>query len=73
MIKPITLQIDADVADAFNRASLSQQRAMQTIVSLWLKQMVKPDSLEAITQEIRQEAASNGLTAAVLDDLLSND
>ena len=72
MTKPITLQIDADVADAFNQASSSQQRAMQTVVSLWLKHMVKPDSLEAITQEIRQEAASNGLTAAVLDDLLCN-
>jgi hypothetical protein len=72
MIKPITLQIDAAVADAFNQASSSQQRAMQTIVSLWLKQMVKPDSLEAITQEMRQAAASNGLAAAVLDDLLGD-
>ena len=73
MIKSITLQLDAAVADAFNQASLSQQQAMQTIVSLWLKHMVKPDSLEAITQEIHQEAASNGLTAAVLDDLLGDD
>ena len=73
MIKPITIQIDADVADAFNQASSSQQQAMQTVVSLWLKHMVKPDSLESITQEIRQEAASNGLTAAVLDDLLGDE
>jgi len=73
MIKSITLQLDAAVADAFNQASLSQQQAMQTIVSLWLKHMVKPDSLEAITQEIHQEAASNGLAAAVLDDLLGDD
>lgn len=72
MIKPITLQIDADVADASNQASSSKQRAMQTIVSLWLKQMVKPDSLEAITQEIRQEGASNSLTATVLEDLLGD-
>jgi hypothetical protein len=73
MIKPITIQIDADVADAFNQASSSQQQAMQMVVSLWLKHMVKPDSLESITQEIRQEAASNGLTAAVLDDLLGDE
>ncbi|PSR15671.1 hypothetical protein C8255_21890 [filamentous cyanobacterium CCP3] len=73
MIKPITLQIDADIVDAFNQASASQQQVMQTIVSLWLKQMVKPDNLEAITQEIRQEAASNGLTAAVLEDLMGDD
>lgn len=72
MVKPITLQIDADIADALNQASSGQQWAMQTIVSLWLKHMVKPDSLEVITQEIRQEAASNGLTAAVLDHLLDN-
>ena len=72
MIKPIVLQIDADVADAFSQASSSQQRAMQTIVGLWLKQIVRPDSLEAITQKNRQEAASNGLTKVVLDDFLSN-
>ncbi|MBE9141531.1 hypothetical protein IQ254_30815 [Nodosilinea sp. LEGE 07088] len=73
MIKPITLQIDADVADAFNRASSSQQQAMQTIVSLWLKHMVQPDNLEVITQEIRQEAAVNGLTTSILENLLKDD
>ncbi|NJL49944.1 MAG: hypothetical protein HC929_24310 [Leptolyngbyaceae cyanobacterium SM2_5_2] len=72
-MKPITIQIDAEVADAFNQASVSQQQAMQAIVSLWLKHMVQPDSLSAITQEIRQEAVSNGLTTAILEDLLKDD
>jgi hemoglobin-like flavoprotein len=73
MNKPITLQVDAEVADAFNQASSSQQQAIQSVISLWLKQMVQPESLEAITQEIRQESASNGLTPDILEELLSDD
>jgi hypothetical protein len=73
MSKPITLQVDSAVADAFNRASANQQQAIQSVVSLWLRQMVQPESLEAITQEIRQEAATKGLTPSILEDLLSDD
>jgi hypothetical protein len=73
MSKPITLQVDAEVADAFNQASSSKQQAIQSVISLWLKQMVQPESLEAITQEIRQEAASKGLTPSILEELLSDD
>jgi hemoglobin-like flavoprotein len=73
MNKPITLQVDAEVADAFNQASSSQQQAIQSVISVWLKQMVQPESLEAITQEIRQEAAANGLTPDILAELLSDD
>ncbi len=73
MNKPITFQVDADVADAFNQASSSQQQAIQSVVSLWLKQMVQPEGLAMITQEIRQEAASNGLTPDILQALLSDD
>jgi hemoglobin-like flavoprotein len=73
MNKPITFQVDAEVADAFNQASSSQQQAIQSVISVWLKQMVQPESLEAITQEIRQEAAANGLTPDILAELLSDD
>ncbi len=73
MNKPITFQVDAEVADAFNQASSSQQQAIQSVISLWLKQMVQPESLEAITQEIRQEAAANGLTPGILAELLSDE
>jgi hypothetical protein len=35
--------------------------------------MVQPESLAAITQEIRQEAASKGLTLDILQELLNDD
>jgi hypothetical protein len=73
MNKPITFQVDSEVADAFNQASANQQQAIQSVVSLWLRQMVQPESLEAITHEIRQEAAAKGLTSNILEDLLSDD
>lgn len=72
MNKPIMLQVDSEVADAFNRASANQQQAIQSVLSLWLKQMVQTESWEA-TQEIRQEAATKSLTPSILEDLLSDD
>lgn len=73
MNKPVTFQVDSDAADAFNQASANQQQAIQSVISLWLKQMAQPDSLEVITQEIRQEATENGLTPDILESLLSDD
>ncbi|MFH7243507.1 MAG: hypothetical protein ACHWZW_11710 [Spirulina sp.] len=73
MNKSITFQVDAEVADAFNQASFSQQQAIQSVVGLWLKQMVQPESLATITQEIRQDAAEKGLTLDILQELLSDD
>lgn len=70
MNKPITFQVDEEVADAFNQASFSQQQAIQSVVSLWLKQMVQSESLAVITQEIRREAAEKGLTLDILQELL---
>lgn len=72
MNKPITFQVDAEVADAFSQASSSQQQVIQSVISLWLKQMVQPESLAAITQEIRQEAASKGLTLDILQELMES-
>ena len=73
MNKPITFQVDAEVADAFSQASFSQQQAIQSVVGLWLKQMVHPESLATITQEIRQDAAEKGLTLSILQELLNDD
>lgn len=68
---PTIFQINAEVANAFNQASFSQQQAIQSIVSLWLKQMVQPESLATITREIRQEAIEKGLTLDILQELLN--
>jgi hypothetical protein len=73
MDKSITFQVDSEIADAFEQASSSQKQVIQSVISLWLKQMVQPESLEAITQEIRQESATKGLTPSILADLLSDD
>jgi hemoglobin-like flavoprotein len=73
MTKPIMLQVDADVADAFNQASASQQQMIQSVISLWLKYMAQPNSLEEIVDQIRTEAASNGLTPDILAGLLQDD
>lgn len=69
MNKPITLQVDSEVAEAFNQASANQQQAIQSVVSVWLRQMVQPESLDEIIQEIHQEAAAKDLTSNILEDL----
>jgi len=41
-------------------------------VGLWLKQMVQPESLATITQEIRQDAAEKDLILDILQDFMES-
>ena len=56
MLKPITLQVEAPIADAYQNANPEHKQALQAIVSLFLKLISVSNSLQTIVQEIRSEA-----------------
>jgi len=45
---------------------------MQIILNGWLKQIMNSRSLEEIIQEMQTQAQANGLTQAILDDILNS-
>ena len=70
--KPLTVQVEAQVADAYASASWEERQKMQRMVSLYLRYLTaQPEQtlLEAMRQA-REEAAANGLTPEILESLL---
>lgn len=71
--KPLTVQVEAQVADAYAASPLEKRQKMQRMVSLYLQYLTaQPDQtlLEAMRQA-REEAAANGLTPEILESLLN--
>lgn len=68
----ITLQIDADAAQAFEAASTEEREKLQVLLGIWLREYAKADttSLKETMNEISQKAHSRGLTPDILESIL---
>ena len=67
----ITLQIDADLAQAFQAASAQDQSKLQLLLSLWLRELfVRSTTLKSLMDELSAKAQERGLTAEKLENLL---
>jgi hypothetical protein len=67
----ITLQIDADLAKAYEKASAQDQSKLQLLLTLWLRELfVRSTSLKSLMDELSDKAQERGLTAEKLETLL---
>ena len=68
----ITIPLDPEAARAYEAAPEEQKRKLQTLLSLWLRELViaDPASLHDIMDEVSRKARARGLTAATLEALL---
>jgi hypothetical protein len=71
----ITIQVDSEAASAFNKAPAEEQRKMEALVSLWLKEIASADTrpLKEVMDEIGREAQRRGMTPEILDSLLKDE
>jgi hypothetical protein len=69
----ISIQVDPDVAQAYNSFPAQRQQQIQLIFNLFLKRSLEEENLENIVADIRQEAQANGLTPEILENLLADD
>ena len=69
----ISIQVDPDVAQTYNRFSVQRQQQIQLIFNLFLKRSLEEEKLENIVADIRQESQANGLTPEILENLLADD
>ncbi len=65
-METITIQVDAKVAEAYQQAATQQQQNISLIFNLIAKELLQPTPFRELVQDIRAEAASNGLTEDVL-------
>lgn len=70
----ITIQVDRDAARVFNTAPPEEQKKMEVLVSLWLKEIASADarSLKEVMDEIGREAQRRGMTPEILESILND-
>ncbi len=71
----ITLEVDAEAAQAFKAVSANEREKLQVLLGIWLKEYAKADgiSLKATMDEISKEAQSRGLTPKILESILEEE
>ncbi|MBD2569667.1 hypothetical protein [Anabaena lutea] len=71
-METIAIQVDAEVAKAYQEAEPQKQQKIQTIVNDLLKLIIQEKSLDEIIAEMQEQAKNKGLTQEILDDILQN-
>jgi hypothetical protein len=68
----ITIPIDPQTAQAYNSAAPEERRRIQTLLSLWLRELAAGDypSLQQVLDEVGRKAKARGLTPEILDSRL---
>ncbi|MBE9199787.1 MULTISPECIES: hypothetical protein [Nodularia] len=71
-METIAIQVDAEVAKAYQEAEPQKQQKIQTIVNDLLKLIIQDKSLDDIIEEMQEQAKVRGLTQEILDEILQN-
>jgi hypothetical protein len=69
----ISIPVDEETARAFSRASAEQQRKLQILLNLRLRELTSgpTKSLQQVMDEIAAAAKQQGMTPEVLESLLN--
>lgn len=70
----ITIEVDAQVAEAYNAASPEDHRKLNALLSLKLSDaLVSPRSLETVMADLSKKAQMRGLTPDILREILEDE
>ena len=68
----IPIQVDPEAAQAYKAAPPGDQKKMEAILSLWLRDLTsaEPAALKEVMNRVGRKARTRGLTPEVLESLL---
>ena len=71
----IQIPLDPELVQVYDSASNENQRKLQALISLWLRDMgsSNPTSLSNLMDEISDKAVQRGLTPEILESLLNDE
>ena len=72
-METISIEVEPEIAKAYQEANLIERQKMQIILNGWLRQFMNRRSLEEIIQEMQAQAKKNGLTQEILNEILNDD
>jgi hypothetical protein len=68
-MKTFTIQIDEDIAQAFQASQPDQQQQIQVWLNQWMRQALKISKLQNTMDRLSDEAEANGLTPKILESI----
>ncbi len=71
----ITIRVDTEAAEAYRAASPEEQKKIQLLLGLWLKEVASAEtrSLKQLMSDISEKAKARGLTPEDLESILSEE
>ncbi|NMF56545.1 hypothetical protein [Pseudanabaena yagii] len=72
-METISIEVEPEIARAYQEANLMERKKMQIILNSSLKQFVRKLSLEDTIQEMQTQAKANGLNQEILNKILNED
>jgi hypothetical protein len=70
-MKTIAIQIDEDIAQAFQSSQPEQQQQIQAWLNQWMRQALKISKLQNTMDRLSDEAVANGLTPEILQAIIN--
>jgi len=70
-MKTIAIQIDEDIAQAFQSLQPEQQQQIQAWLNQWMRQALKISKLQNTMDRLSDEAVANGLTPEILQAIIN--
>ncbi|PYP89207.1 MAG: hypothetical protein DMF61_04380 [Blastocatellia bacterium AA13] len=71
----VNLQLDSEAARVFRTATPEEQKKMEVLLSIWLKEISASESLslKEVMNDIGRTARERGLTPEILESLLNEE
>lgn len=70
-MRTIAIQIDEDIAQAFQSSQPEQQQQIQAWLNQWMRQALKISKLQNTMDRLSDEAVANGLTPEILQAIIN--
>jgi hypothetical protein len=68
----VNFPVDNQAAQIYQKASSTDRKKMQLLMSLWLREFEKPSiTLEKLMDDISRKAQERGLTPEILESILN--
>jgi hypothetical protein len=72
-VMTVNIPLDEEAAQIYTRASIEQQRKLQMLLGLWLREFDDSSlSLPELMDQISDRAEERGLTPEILESLLND-